>query len=129
MPVKRVTPPEAKALLDKGWKYVDVRSIPEFDAGHPVGAYNVPIAHQGPRGMSANAEFAEVVTRLFKKDEQLVIGCKSGGRSTRAAQAMEAMGFTNVVEMTAGMDGWAASQPVEKTTPGRSYEELKKPRS
>ena len=39
--VKRVTPVEAEALLKEGWTYLDVRSIPEFDGGHPVGASDV----------------------------------------------------------------------------------------
>ncbi len=47
--VKRVTPPEAAALLAEGWIYLDVRSIPEFDLGHPTGAVNVPLLHHaGP---------------------------------------------------------------------------------
>jgi rhodanese-related sulfurtransferase len=41
---RRVSPQEAKDLMDKeGYVYVDVRSIPEFEAGHPAGAFNVPI--------------------------------------------------------------------------------------
>ena len=43
--VKRVTPPEASTLLGEGWVYLDVRSIPEFDDGHPPGAANVPLLH------------------------------------------------------------------------------------
>ena len=31
MSVKRVPPAEAKSLMDAGWRYVDVRSIPEFE--------------------------------------------------------------------------------------------------
>ena len=35
MPVKRVSPEDAQRLMDKeGYVYVDVRSIPEFEAGH-----------------------------------------------------------------------------------------------
>ena len=60
METKRISPAEAKALLDEGYVYVDVRSIPEFDAGHPRGAYNVPLNHQGPNGMQPNPDFLAV---------------------------------------------------------------------
>src|SRR4051812_21955325 len=43
--VKRVLPREAAALLADGWAYLDVRSIPEFEQGHPPGAVNVPLLH------------------------------------------------------------------------------------
>ena len=43
--VKRVTPTEAAALVNEGWIYLDVRSIPEFELGHPAGAVNVPLLH------------------------------------------------------------------------------------
>ena len=50
---KRVSPQEARDLMEKdGYVYVDVRSIPEFDAGHPAGAYNVPLMHRARREWS-----------------------------------------------------------------------------
>ncbi|HEY3253455.1 MAG TPA: rhodanese-like domain-containing protein, partial [Polyangiaceae bacterium] len=41
--IKPVTPEEAAELLSQGHVYVDVRSEPEFEAGHPAGALNVPL--------------------------------------------------------------------------------------
>src|SRR5262249_50895094 len=106
MSVKRVPPVEAAKLLDEGWKYVDVRSIPEFEAGHPKGAYNVPLMHFLPgRGMSPNSEFAEVFGQHFAKDEKVVVGCKTGGRSLRAAELLGAAGFTSVIDMAGGFEG------------------------
>src|SRR5688572_14929191 len=103
MAVKRVTPSEAKALLDEGWKYVDVRSIPEFEAGHPAGAYNIPLMHFFPgRGMTPNGDFAAVFSKHFGKDDKIVVGCKTAGRSLRAAEMMAAAGYTNVVDMRGG---------------------------
>ena len=52
--VKRVTPPEADALLAQGWTYLDVRSIPEFEGGHPAGAANVPLLHMQGGRMAPN---------------------------------------------------------------------------
>jgi rhodanese-related sulfurtransferase len=103
---KRVSPEEARALMDEqGYVYVDVRSVPEFEAGHPAGAYNVPIAHAGPGGMTPNPDFLAVMEKTFPRDARLVIGCKSGGRSARAAGMLEQAGFTSVVDQRAGFDG------------------------
>jgi rhodanese-related sulfurtransferase len=134
---KRVTPPEAADLLKQGWRYVDVRSVPEFDEGHPQGAANVPLLHlQGGR-MSPNPDFQRVMETNYPKDAQLVIGCKSGGRSAQAAALLEAAGYTQVVDMKGGYHGerdamgrvatpgWAAAGlPTEQATPGQSYADL-----
>lgn len=124
--VKRVSPAEAKKLIDDGYVYVDVRSIPEFEAGHPTGARNVPLMHMGSAGMTPNGDFLAVMTASFPKDAKLVLGCKAGGRSLRAAQMLVAQGWTDVVDQRAGFDasrdpfgqvteqGWkAAGLPVE----------------
>lgn len=105
MPFRRVSPEEAKSLMDEGYSYVDVRSVPEFQAGHPTGAYNVPILNMGPMGMAPNADFMKVMEKAFAKDSKLVVGCKAGGRSMQAASLLERAGFTNVVDQRAGFDG------------------------
>jgi rhodanese-related sulfurtransferase len=133
MAVRRVTPQEAKALLDEGWTYVDVRSIPEFEKGHPTGAYNVPLLHMGPAGMSPNADFAAVMQKAFPKDARLVVGCKMGGRSAQASQMLESLGYTSVVDQKGGFEGqpgnpgWSpAGLPVAtQAEPGRTYEGLR----
>lgn len=106
MAVKRVSPEEAQELLGKdGYVYVDVRSIPEFEAGHPAGAYNVPLLHMGPGGMSPNPDFASVMERNFPKDAKIVVGCRSGGRSLQAASILLSIGFQAVVDQRAGYEG------------------------
>lgn len=139
MAVKRVSPEEAKALMEnEGYVYLDVRSIPEFEAGHPVGAYNIPIAHMTSGGMRPNAGFLAEVASVFSKDSKLVVGCKMGGRSLRAAQTLIQTGYENVVDQRAGFDGArdAFGQLQEagwhrigfdvalEAQPGRSYDEL-----
>ena len=112
MAFKRVSPEEAKALIDReGYVYVDVRSLPEFEAGHPAGAYNVPLMHQGPAGMTPNADFLAVMEKSFPKDARLVLGCKAGGRSQRAAGMLEAAGYASVVDQKAGYEGASADEP------------------
>ena len=139
MPVRRITPDEASRLMTEGWKLIDVRSIPEFDQGHPEGAYNVPLMHRGPAGSTPNREFLPVMEDCFAKGEHLVISCRTGQRSLRAAEVLAEAGFTSVVDMRGGFagetdakgavlcEGWVPRQlPVAKhAEPGRSYLELK----
>ena len=101
-------PAGAKDLLDSaaGWTYVDVRSVAEFDQGHPQGAYNVPLADQGPGGqMVPNPRFVEVMQKTFAADAPLVIGCAAGGRSARACEMLVAAGFQRLVNMHGGFSG------------------------
>ena len=106
MTVKKVSPVEARALVDgEGYVYVDVRSVPEFEGGRPEGAYNVPVANASPGGMVPNADFVSVMESRFAKDAKLVIGCLAGGRSARACAALEAAGFTQLVDQRAGWGG------------------------
>ena len=139
----RVTPEEAAKLLAEGYVYVDVRSIPEYEQGHPTGAKNVPFMHFDAGRMVLNPEFMQVMEKLFPKDSKLVIGCKSGGRSLQAATLLERIGYKNLVDMRGGfggevnphtgqmgVPGWAsAGLPVETTTVGGSYSELKASKS
>lgn len=140
MTVKRVSPLEADQLVrEAGYAYVDVRSIPEFEAGHPAGAYNIPIMHKTAAGMRPNVEFGDVVSAVFPKDAKLVLGCRSGNRSLRAAQMLMQMGFEEVVDQRAGTagardafgqlqePGWEAAglQTATEAQPGRAYEALR----
>jgi rhodanese-related sulfurtransferase len=97
------TPREAKRLIDEeSYKYLDVRTEQEFAAGHPEGAVNIPIVFAG---MAPNRDFLRVVEANFPKDAHLVVGCKSGGRSARAAQMLEGAGYSDVVNMDGGFHG------------------------
>jgi rhodanese-related sulfurtransferase len=136
--VKRVTPPEAAELVSQGWAYLDVRSVPEFDQGHPAGAANIPLLDYVGGRMTPNPAFQKVVEANFAKDAKIVVGCKSGGRSLQAAGLMEAAGYQHVVDMRGGFHGegdglgrvvvagWAAAGlPVEKTpAPDKTYAAL-----
>ena len=134
--MRRVGPAEAHALVtSEGYAYVDVRSVPEFEAGHPTGAYNVPLAHDG--GVP-NPGFIDVIERLFDKGRGIVVGCQAGGRSLRAATLLTAAGFTSVVDQRAGWGGardafgrvteagWerAGLPAAAASEPGRSWAEL-----
>jgi rhodanese-related sulfurtransferase len=138
MAVKRVDPNEAAALLDAGWAYLDVRSVPEFDQGHPAGAYSIPLLHMDAAGTrTPNPEFLDAVRRAFPTDAKVVVGCRTGVRSLKAAGLMLEAGYADVVDMRGGWAGerdpggavtagWSACGLPASTTaePGRSWAEL-----
>src|SRR5437867_724371 len=103
--MKRISPKEAKALLDQGWTYLDVRSEGEYAQAHPDGAVNVPLMHMGPGGMRPNDQFLSVVKAAFAKDAKLVVGCQAGGRSMRAVTVLEQEGYSQLVDQRAGFGG------------------------
>lgn len=103
--MKEVNPQEAFDLMqnDAEYIYLDVRSVPEFEAGHPKDAINIPIMHFNPAtGMSPNEEFLAVAEANLPKDSKLVVGCKAGGRSARACQMLSQIGYENVTNVRGG---------------------------
>lgn len=103
---QRISPNEAHAKMTaESFTYVDVRTEAEFAAGHPAGAFNVPLLHSGATGMEPNVDFLSVMTKVFPKDSPIIVGCKMGGRSARAAETLVAAGYTRVLDQSAGWDG------------------------
>jgi rhodanese-related sulfurtransferase len=136
--IPRVSPAEAKKLVDEGYTYLDVRTVAEYAAGHPAGAHNIPVLIQSPQGMAPNPDFLDVLEAIYPKDAKLVVGCKAGTRSARAAEMLAGAGYTDVVDQRAGFEGprdsfgaltepgWAPSGlPTETETAGGSYAELR----
>ena len=106
MTFKQVGAKDALSLIENdGYVYVDVRSLPEFDAGHPKGAFNVPLMNMGAGGMQPNNDFLAVMRHAFTPDQKIIVGCKAGGRSLKAAQMLSGAGFTNVVDQKGGWSG------------------------
>ena len=49
MAIKNLFVQEAHQQQQGGSPYIDVRSIPEFEMGHPAGAFNIPLLHLDER--------------------------------------------------------------------------------
>ena len=114
MSIQRVSPAEAARLAAEGYLLVDVRTEAEFAAGHPKDAWNAPVVLAGAGGMQPNPEFLGAMEKAFAKTDKIVVSCKAGGRSLRAAEMLAAAGFTNVIDQRAGFDG--ARDPFGKVT-------------
>ena len=107
MSFSEYSPPEALELLqgNTGYVYVDVRSTPEYELCHPAGAYNVPLFHRQATGMTPNPDFLQVMEKAFPPESKLLVGCQSGQRSARAAEALVAAGYTCVANVRGGFGG------------------------
>ena len=80
-------------------RMIDVRELDEWhgDLGHVEGARLVPLG-----------TLADQV-KDWDRNLELVVICRSGGRSARAASILASMGFTKVHNMAGGMLAWNAS--------------------
>ena len=90
----RISPAEALAKMNEGYTYIDVRTPDEFAELRPAGSVNVPLTE----------DFASQMT-AYPKDAKLVLGCRSGNRSMKAARALIAAGYTDLFEQRTGRDG------------------------
>jgi rhodanese-related sulfurtransferase len=139
-PITQISARQASELMQSGHTYVDVRTPEEYDAGHAAGAVNVPAFLPNAMGqMTLNPDFLPVMEANFAADAWLAMGCRSGGRSMRAAELLAQHGFTNVSNIAGGFGGakdpfgrlvapgWIQEGlPVDKeAAPGASYADLR----
>jgi len=97
---------DVKGWLDAGqaMHLVDVREESEFARGRLPGAM-----HLGKGVIERDVE--EKIPQL---DDMIVLYCGGGYRSALAADALQKMGYTNVISMDGGWRGWTeAGFPVE----------------
>jgi rhodanese-related sulfurtransferase len=102
-PFTRLTPQQAKELLDQGRaQFVDVREPHEYAAGHARGAQLVPL----------NTIFTH--PEQIAADRPVVFICQVGQRSALAAEYAAAVGRTDLYNVEGGTDAWrAAGLPME----------------
>lgn len=94
-----------KKRLDAGEKFylVDVREESEFAASHLAGAIHIG------KGVIER----DIEARIPDLDADIVLYCGGGYRSALAADALQKMGYTNVVSMDGGFRAWKdASHPL-----------------
>ncbi len=82
-----ISPDEGRVLVEKkGALLLDVRTREEFAAGHVTGAVNIPV-------QELDARLKELPE---KKDQPIVVYCRSGARSAKAAKLLQQAGYTSV---------------------------------
>jgi rhodanese-related sulfurtransferase len=95
--IPSVTVPE----MAEGTYLLDVREPDEWAAGHAPGAHHLPMTELPHR-------LAEV-----PMDEDVVVVCRSGGRSAKVVAYLMQRGWDNVRNLDGGMQEWeAAGRPL-----------------
>jgi molybdopterin/thiamine biosynthesis adenylyltransferase/rhodanese-related sulfurtransferase len=94
--VTEATPQEVQDLLKGDVQLGDVREKNEWDEGHLPGAAFVPKSYL--------EQWAE--DRLPSKDKPTILYCAGGVRSVMAADALQKLGYTNVISMSGGFNRW-----------------------
>ena len=86
----------AQTLRDRsnGARILDVRNTSEWKSGHLPGATHVYLG--------------ELESKLgsLPKDKPIIVHCQSGSRSSIATSILMAHGFSDVTNVTDGVDGW-----------------------
>ena len=83
--------------VEPGAYLLDVREDDEWAAGHAPGAHHLPM-------MEIPARMAEI-----PDDTDVVVVCRSGGRSGQVVAYLTQNGWDNVRNLDGGMMSWAAS--------------------
>ncbi|MDP5170787.1 MAG: rhodanese-like domain-containing protein [Bacteroidia bacterium] len=93
-----ITVQELKERMDAGTApiMIDVREPFEWDMNHLDGVQKISMGDI-PAKVSDLADW---------KDKELVIVCRSGGRSGRISEFLRQEGFSNIRNLTGGMLAW-----------------------
>lgn len=109
MPIESLDPKAARAAMagDESHAFIDVRTVEEYDAGHPEGALNVPwaVRDASTGGMTPNPDFVPTMRKHFAADRRLFLSCQAGMRSMNACRDLEQAGYTQLVNVDGGFGG------------------------
>ncbi len=95
-PITEVSQNELKNIV-----LVDVRTPEEFAEGHLDNALNINWF---------DADFANQFEAV-DKDKTIYVYCKMGGRSAKAQEKLQSLGYKHVVNLEGGYDAWKEKKP------------------
>lgn len=94
---QKISQEKAKEMMDTQEVLIlDVREQDEYDSGHIPGAVLLPVG-------TIDEESAAAV--IPEKDTTVLVYCRSGNRSKRAAKALAELGYTGIYEF-GGINTW-----------------------
>lgn len=95
MDYQQITPQEAKQIMDQETDIVilDVRTQEEYDSGHIKDAVCLP-----------NEDILSEPDVLPDKAQKILVYCRSGKRSKKAARKLANMGYENILEFGGILD-------------------------
>ena len=94
--IEVVNKEEYLELIKQNHQIIDVRTPNEFENGHIENAVNIDFKA---------ADFIENISAL-NKNKTLLIYCRSGNRSGKAAKIMDSLGFTKIYDLEGGFMNW-----------------------
>jgi adenylyltransferase/sulfurtransferase len=96
--IKEITVHDLARQFNNGEKVtlIDIREQGEWDQGHVKGAIHIP------RGYLE----LQVETHALNRNQPVAVMCAGGVRSLLGARDLETMGYTNVVSVAGGFNGW-----------------------
>ena len=102
-------------------KVFDVRTLEEYIyVGHAPMAWNIPLlfqthewnAEKGYFDFHPNPDFLSQAKEVAGPEDTILVMCRSGGRSSMAVNMLAEAGFTNVYQITDGMEGDEIKDPL-----------------
>ena len=98
-----------------GYTDVSPASVAERRPGTRIIDVREPDEYRGTLGHIAGAELVPLTTlasacMAWPRDAELMVVCRSGGRSASAAATLVKLGFQRVHNMVGGMQRWVAEQ-------------------
>ena len=125
--MKNLQPKEAFAWLQDhpDALFVDVRmEIESLYVGRPPGVVNVPW-YEYPDLQPDPFKFADAVTReVTRKDQPVLLICRSGKRTQEAGKALIAAGFSDVQHVVHGFEGELDAQFRRSSVSGWRFDGL-----
>ena len=87
--ITKVTCDKMKELVSSGAILIDVREKDEFDEKHLDGAINISYTVIGDKISGITND----------KESKIIVYCKSGARSNKAANTLKSLGYKNIYDL------------------------------
>ena len=85
-----------KLLQNKNTQLIDVRTLDEYKQGHIESSQLIDFSKN---------TFSDEMS-AFDKEKPILIYCAGGGRSGRASNILKDLGFREIYDLKAGINGW-----------------------
>ncbi len=94
-PIKEISQKELNNAM-----VVDVRTPEEYKQGHLPDAININWY---------DADFTKQFSEI-DKNKTIYVYCKVGGRSAKATEKLDSLGYKNVINLAGGYDAWSKKE-------------------